>query len=247
MPCEKPCFYIRFVFIVVIITLIPVNQTCHANDIDKQLFRAAKYGNVTEIRNLLKQGANLEFKNRKGYTALHIATIKGYLDVVELLIEAGANIDNVSNIGSTPLMSAAYRSYTAILQALLAAGADTKPRSDNGNTAFDIAEKFGDPACEELIEYGHQTHSLSINTPASMELSTKKFKDSVKFALYHRGWRVDKESDVRIEASLDKRGRIFKVVIQREQDHIQVSFVPYYGSRKPNYLLNLKRDVEGRF
>ncbi len=48
---------------------------------------------VTEV--LAEVSGQLEIRNSEGKTALHIATYKGFTDIVKILIRKGANIDAV--------------------------------------------------------------------------------------------------------------------------------------------------------
>ena len=65
-----------------------------ANDGSTSLMLAASSGDTESVRELLKWGANLSGKQRwTGETALSIANMKGYKDIVDLLIAAGPKKD----------------------------------------------------------------------------------------------------------------------------------------------------------
>lgn len=59
--------------------------------------------NVEDINILIKKGADIDFKNNFGYTALMYAIQNSY-NASKLLIDAGANTDIQNNEGNTPLM-----------------------------------------------------------------------------------------------------------------------------------------------
>jgi len=123
----------------------------------------------------------------------------------------------------------------------LAAGADIKPQSDSGNTALDLASKYGDSSSVELIKIGDLAHAITIDMPKSRGLTVEKFRNAARSALKKRGWTVVQEAGDRIDAQLLKHGRIFKVAVQRNSDYIVIRYLPYYGAHKPNYLVNIQR------
>ena len=216
----------------------------HADPLNKQLRQAAKQGNLHEVKSLIADGADIEARSKKGYTVLHVAVIKGKTQIVEYLIAKGANVNNVSNRGSTPLMSAAHRSYTEILQMLLTAGADPKPVSKRGNTALDLAIKNEDRTDVEILKLLDRAYAVNVNTPPSMQLSNEKFRLAARSALLARGWRISKEADQQLDAELKKGKRKYKVAIQKNDDHIAIRFLPFYGSHRLNYLNNLQKDIK---
>ncbi len=55
------------------------------------------------VKELLERQANVNAATKKGNTALHIASLAGQLEVVELLVKYGANVDCRSQNGFTPL------------------------------------------------------------------------------------------------------------------------------------------------
>ena len=56
------------------------------NSISIELFTSAQRGNVTAIRNLLRQGANPNHAMTDGVTPLYIAAQNGHLDIVQQLL-----------------------------------------------------------------------------------------------------------------------------------------------------------------
>ena len=94
---------------------------------------------------LIEQGANLEMTNQvksklpslwvsiphfehiaiqKGQTALALASLMGYKDLVQLMMNSGAFIDTVDIDGNTPLISAVNRGHLDISTLLLDSGCD---------------------------------------------------------------------------------------------------------------------------
>ena len=85
-----------------------------ASVVDKEdrsgLYLAAQNNHMRCVKTLLKTGVRAELLDRNDRwdnTALHIASIRGNLDIVTALIEAGAQIDNKNEDEQAPLHVAA--------------------------------------------------------------------------------------------------------------------------------------------
>ena len=55
------------------------------------LVRAAEEGDIQYVRNLLDHGADINTRDKKGYTALIIATQYKYIVIIRLLLDRGAD------------------------------------------------------------------------------------------------------------------------------------------------------------
>ena len=85
------------------------------------LMDAAKDGNDWKIKALLTSGADVNLKDKDGWTALMYAVrYNGNMNCVDLLIEAGADVKAVNKYGTSALVLAAnYNSNPEILKKLL--------------------------------------------------------------------------------------------------------------------------------
>ena len=109
----------------------------------RDLQHAAARGSASEVRRHLAMGADIEGKDRGGWTALALAAHYGRADVARTLIDQGAELDRVdSNPNSlTPLSLAARRGKDDVIAVLLDAGADPEVRGelDASTTAMESA------------------------------------------------------------------------------------------------------------
>ncbi|GIY01799.1 caseinolytic peptidase B protein homolog [Caerostris darwini] len=64
---------------------------CSSASLGDQLLRAAKLGNETEIKKLVKRGADVNHRHPYGWTPLQVAAMNGNLKVVEELLKLGAD------------------------------------------------------------------------------------------------------------------------------------------------------------
>ena len=89
---------------------------------------------------LIKSGANINAKSRKGFTALHRATKYGKIQMVGYLLDSGADINIKTNDGRTPLSSAAKFDHLETVEYLVERGAKIYT-STNRWSALDYAKK----------------------------------------------------------------------------------------------------------
>ena len=88
------------------------------------LLRATEAGDVAEMQALLQRGADVQARNARGWTPLHVAAAGGEPTVVALLLQHGADVHAQSYVGMTPLDNAIARgSKKAVTDLLRAHGA----------------------------------------------------------------------------------------------------------------------------
>jgi ankyrin repeat protein len=110
------------------------------------LFTAIRERNLRRMRDLLNAGANVNYVNAEGETALILAAstfvpqfysgreCRGE-EVLETLIRAGANLNHQDNNGNTALMRA-MRNADGAARTLIRAGADVNLRNNEGAPAL---------------------------------------------------------------------------------------------------------------
>ena len=60
---------------------------------DISIHRAARDGNIEAVKQHLADGADVNAKLDRGYTALHYAAHEGHKEIAQLLIAAGADVN----------------------------------------------------------------------------------------------------------------------------------------------------------
>ncbi|CAD7697450.1 unnamed protein product [Ostreobium quekettii] len=132
---------------------------------NKKLWKAAKKGNATKVKNALDEGANIEFRwGAFKETPLGVASSHGRTEVVEVLIDAGADVEGADKDGIPPLTAAVFSGEVGVVQTLLTAGASTG--------RLPAGSGFLIPLIEHLTQYslGNDSRAHSLVTPASAGL-----------------------------------------------------------------------------
>ncbi|NWW76037.1 PP16A phosphatase, partial [Climacteris rufus] len=113
---------------------------------------------LQEIRELLRDGADLEAPRGHGATLLHVAAANGYLEAAELLLEHGARTDSRDEDGWQPLHAAACWGQVQLVELLVAHGADLGAKSLLDETPLDVC---GDEELRAtLLELKHKRAAL---------------------------------------------------------------------------------------
>ena len=118
-------------FVAPLLALAAVAWSALANDdvpVNSRLLVFARNSDAAGVERSLKEGANVNSRNRIGETALVIALKKedpkpDDLRIAQLMLEAGTDVNLAAVNGITPLMAAAWSGRTGIAAQLLAKGA----------------------------------------------------------------------------------------------------------------------------
>lgn len=91
---------------------------------------AAQKGQKDVVRALLKKGAEVEAKDRNGWTPLAFAVNSGNTDISHILFDKGADVNAKDEHGTTALMLATSKEDASIVvvKALIAKGADVNAK-----------------------------------------------------------------------------------------------------------------------
>ena len=131
--------------------------------LDSNLMQAVVNGDVEEVKEWIKRGANINAKHYmdsntkrcKNITVLHEAVKHGYTEIVKILIDAKPDINAADYNGYTALHWAALKGNTEFAELLIKAEAYVNAVDNDGKTALHwAAEKEYTEFSKVLIENG---------------------------------------------------------------------------------------------
>jgi ankyrin repeat protein/beta-lactamase regulating signal transducer with metallopeptidase domain len=134
----------------------PISSLSSLPEQDDSIHEAAARGEKEKVKMLLaaKPGL-LNDSDKKGFTPLHIAVIKGQKDVALFLIEKGADMNTRNHNGLTPLFSALDLGLGSMAQLLIENGADVNITGYRKRTMLHMAARCGDTeSARALIKKG---------------------------------------------------------------------------------------------
>lgn len=109
-----------------------------------ELFYAAEQDDPVRLRHCLDKGANINARDHRGETALHVAARGFCLNAASFLLAAGAQVDLSDQQGNTPLYHAVFNAAGRgeMIRLLIAAGANQKHRNRYGLSPLDMARSI---------------------------------------------------------------------------------------------------------
>ena len=125
--------------------------TPYCYKLQSKLIKGAGDGNLSDIREALRFGANPNLPVDDSFPPLQTAAASGRTEAERLLINNGARVNQISDFENTPLNAAAAGGYADVVKVLLESGADACYRSASG-TAADIARSRGHKEAAELLK-----------------------------------------------------------------------------------------------
>ncbi len=139
---------------------------------------------VEQVRRSLEQGLDVNKADPAGRTALMMAALEGYTEVVEVLLESGAEVERHDNAGRTALMYASSGPFPQTVELLIKNGANVN-RADTAElwTALMMAAAEGhQPVVELLLRYGADIAATDQDGDSAMDHAReRKQTDIVAF------------------------------------------------------------------
>ena len=119
------------------------------------LEHAASRGNTGLFNKLLEAGADVNIRDERNCSLLHIAAGRGHDEIVSTLLLKGANKDALDDDGDTPLIYASVAGRLGVVKTLLAVGADFKIRNEDGSSALEYTAQEGHaPVIQAILGHG---------------------------------------------------------------------------------------------
>ena len=161
--------------------------TAYAGD-DTPLHDAARAGDKAKVEALLAQGADVNAKEKNGWTPLHWAVRYARKDLAELLLAKGANVNAKNKEGLTPLHWSVNMGDKVVTELLLAKGADVNAKDNDGRTPLLWIAQEGNnnkDFAELLLAKGAEVNAKDKagETPLHWAAYKDKKKDIIKLLL----------------------------------------------------------------
>lgn len=153
-----------------------------------------------------KHGANVNFQNGQGNTALLFAAHRGNQRLVEGLLALKADTSLTNSEGNTALMYAAHGGHEVICTALLEAFSPAKLKNKFGLTAAEMAQKRGFKSCSVLIQ-AYEMAPKKAGLPDQAPVRKKEKKEAKQAFDYSKWNSLEKEmqQDEQVEEEMRKK------------------------------------------
>lgn len=166
----------------------PIDTPC---DRGTPLIVATESGYPSTVNMLLGKGANTEFKNKEGLTALQLAVLKGDESCVGFLLEAGAKMEVRDKDDQTPLIVAAKHGYEKIVRLLLNKNANMEAESVMGTALIEATLGGSEGIVKALLERGAQTEARTRNYGTALNIAASNGYEEIVGLLLKSGANVE--------------------------------------------------------
>lgn len=160
--------------------LCPLHARLHGTE--NLLHRATVANNVDIVQELLHSGyQNITAKNDQGQSAIHLASARGFLQIVKLLIANGAHLESTDSSGYTPLHLACETDRSDIVRALLQGRANPTTRNEKtGWSPLHVAAFHGRlDAVKILLEFGAPSQPRALNNSTPADIASRRGNQAI--------------------------------------------------------------------
>ena len=188
---------------------------------------------IDVIRQLIKDGADVNEVNERGRTPLMLALGNGYdLEIIKLLINAGTDVNVKDKEGSTALIKAtANMADPAIIKFLLESGADVSVKDLSGHTAIiSAALKKSDP----------KTLHLLIDAGSDIDWVGRYSKNTILLLV------AGHCADISVMQKLIERGNDPNAADEHGKTVLMHALIDHADARIIRFLLNAGSDVNAK-
>ncbi|MBI5447261.1 MAG: ankyrin repeat domain-containing protein [Gammaproteobacteria bacterium] len=157
------------------------------------LHLAAYFNQPLAVRTLIvRGGADIHAVNIEGFSAVHLAAVKGHDKVIEYLWRHGAKIDTFNRHGAAPIHTAVYANHRSTLLFFLQKGIpfDT-PRADGFTPLMIALEKNYTELARFLLKQDANVMAQSNEGLSCIHLAVLSGKQDMILELLQRGAPVD--------------------------------------------------------
>ncbi|KAK5623938.1 hypothetical protein CRENBAI_025428 [Crenichthys baileyi] len=166
----------------------------------------ASYGGHYEcVKELIMQGADINYQRETGSTALFFASQQGHCDVVKLLFEFGASTELQTKDGGTALTVASQYGHSMVVDILLKNGANVHERLNDGATPLFLAAQGGHvTVIRQLLASGAKVNQAREDGTAPLWMAAQMDRTEVVKVLLLRG--ADRDADRVVCVGNDNEG-----------------------------------------
>jgi ankyrin repeat protein len=184
---------------------------------------AAQRGDVERVKQLLAEGADVNYSDEHGFTAMHIAAEKNQVEIIRLLLNAGAdpNAQTTDTYKNLPIHRACFRGSTDAVMFLLDRGHFMEARNAAGFTPLLTAARYrNEPLAIKLVERGADIHACQANQWTSLHLASKYFQPKLGKLLIERGADINARTDAGLTASDILKTELLNSRARRSSEHV---------------------------
>ncbi|RVE73883.1 hypothetical protein OJAV_G00035920 [Oryzias javanicus] len=205
-----------------------VDADCRDSAGTTALMVASHSGHYDCVKELIMQGADINYQRETGSTALFFSSQQGHHDVVKLLLEFGASTEFQTKDGGTALTVACQYGHPQVLDLLLRNGANVHDKLNDGATPLFLAAQEGHvTVIRHLLSCGAKVNQAREDDTTPLWIAAQMGHSEVVKVLLSRG--ADRDA-----AGQDGSTALFKAAIKGHDGVMEelLKFSPCLGLLK---------------
>uniref|UniRef100_A0A3P9KJS6 Ankyrin repeat domain 29 n=1 Tax=Oryzias latipes TaxID=8090 RepID=A0A3P9KJS6_ORYLA len=192
-----------------------VDADCRDSVGTTALMVASHGGHYDCVKELIMQGADINYQRETGSSALFFSSQHGYHDVVKLLFEFGASTEFQTKDGGTALTVACQYGHSKVVDLLLRNGANVHDQLNDGATPLFLAAQGGHvTVIRHLLSCGAKVNQPREDGTTPLWIAAQMSHSQVVKVLLSRG--ADRDA-VRLDGST----ALFKAAMKGHNDVIE--------------------------
>ncbi|MCT4635156.1 MAG: ankyrin repeat domain-containing protein [Rickettsiales bacterium] len=150
-----------------------------SEEINRRLLDCVYKNDVQGVAKTISEGADINYTNLYGETALHIASINGYKDLAKLLLSKNSRIQQKDDIGLTPLDWAERRSKEGVAIEIRSHKEKQKQYQDRWNSVYNTLDSVYKAGIRSAYEKG--AYAYDIIDRLAKDLVGEPSKEDVRY------------------------------------------------------------------
>ncbi|KAH9609278.1 hypothetical protein KSS87_011625 [Heliosperma pusillum] len=164
---------------------ISSHMTKHEAELALKVNNTAYYGDLHQLKNYIRGGADPKNTDYDGRSPLHLAASRGHEDIVQFLIQERVDVNSLDNMGTTPLLEAIKKGHDKVAALLRDEGATIDVKNDgsvlcttvaNGDSEF-LKRLLSNGINPNSKDYDHRT-PLHVAASQGLYLMAKMLVDA---------------------------------------------------------------------
>ncbi|XP_077963839.1 ankyrin repeat domain-containing protein 29 isoform X2 [Gasterosteus aculeatus] len=171
-----------------------VDADCRDSSGSTALMVASYSGHCDCVKQLIMQGADINYQRETGSSALFFASQQGHDDVVKLLFEFGASTEFQTKDGGGALTAASQYGHAKVVETLLKNGANVHDQLHDGATPLFLAAQGGHvTVIRQLLSSGAKVNQSREDGTTALWMAAQMGHDEAVKVLLLRG--ADRDAD----------------------------------------------------
>ncbi|XP_073154238.1 potassium channel SKOR-like isoform X2 [Henckelia pumila] len=134
---------------------------------------AAYFGDLNQLKSLIRAGADPNKRDYDGRSALHLAASRGFEDITNFLLQEGVDVNAADNAGSTPILEAIKNGHDRVASLLSKEGALLKI-VNAGSFLCSVVARGDSDLLRRVLSYGIDPNTKDYDNRTPLHIASSQ-------------------------------------------------------------------------